>query len=82
MQLATNNVRAQKFLHAAAADGIDQAIREYGDAVSAREAAALRELSSEELRSLATLNQKILDAASSDAEEFDDLSNWFVGAAC
>ena len=70
--------RTHEFLKAAAEAGIEEAIDEYGDAVSAKEAAAIGSLTPEELNKLYELNKKIRDAAYGDAEAHD----WAVGSIC
>jgi hypothetical protein len=73
--------RVNKVLRAAADSGIDQAIADYGYAVSAREAAGLKQLSAVEIKQLADLHETILAVAGGGRGE-GTTAPWVCGIAC
>lgn len=68
------------FIQTAAAEGVDSAIAKFGDAVTAREAAAIRQLAPHELKGLADLHTKISQATAVPAGAA--ASDWACGAVC
>lgn len=78
---AEKDSRMNAFLEIAATKSLDDAIFEFGDAINAREAAALKSLSQDELVALNKINTKILKAAG--IVDPKNLPNaWMVGDSC
>ena len=78
-----NRIKLQEqmqFLKTASNEGIDSAVEENGDLVTAGEALALKRLSSEELNSLVELNQKVAKLRGMDRLAADDWT--CVNVAC
>ena len=77
----SDTVRMNQFLEAAANSGVDSAIQQFGDAVTAREAEAIRTLSAAELMTLSDLHNKII-AASTHGGPGGAAAAWICGAVC
>lgn len=75
--------RLNQFLQAAANSGVDNAIKQFGDVVSAREAEAIRTLSATDLRTLSDLHNKIVAASVISGPGGASASpDWVCGAVC
>ncbi|EDX83470.1 hypothetical protein S7335_650 [Synechococcus sp. PCC 7335] len=78
-----NRVKLQEqmqFLTTASTKGVDSAVEENGDLISAGEALALKRLSEQELNSLVELNQKVAKIRGIDRLSNDDWT--CVNVAC
>lgn len=76
----SDTARMNQFLEVAANAGVDSAIQQFGDAVSAREAAAIRTLSTADLRALSDLHKKIISASTPSGP--GGAAPWACGAVC
>jgi hypothetical protein len=73
--------RVNKVLRAAADSGVDQAIADYGYALSAREATGLKQLSDMEIKQLTDLHETIFAIAGGGSGE-GIAAPWVCGIAC
>jgi hypothetical protein len=76
----SDTLRMNQFLEAAANAGLDSAILQFGDAVSAREAQAIRTLSAADLKTLSDLHKKIISASTPAGP--GGAAPWTCGAVC
>jgi len=71
----------EDFVKEAAKSDVRSAIAKHGQAVNAREAAAVAQLSPAELKTLSALRQKIFTAATKGMDP-GDLASWACGVLC